>query len=69
MTPFGAPFSAVLLAWYDREAADLPWRARPGSPPDPGRAYLVWLSVGLLRGRIVAGLAGDMAALEDESAK
>ena len=44
MTPSGAPFSAVLLAWYDREAADLPWRARPGSPPDPGRAYLVWLS-------------------------
>lgn len=34
-----------------------------------GAAYLVWLSVGLLRGRIVAGLAGDMAALEDESAK
>lgn len=34
-----------------------------------GAAYLVWLSVGLLRGRIAAGLAGDMAALEDESAR
>ena len=39
-----APFAAVLLAWYDRAAADLPWRAPPGSPPDPTRAYSIWLS-------------------------
>ncbi|MFN8377701.1 MAG: A/G-specific adenine glycosylase [Anaerolineae bacterium] len=44
MTASGAPFSAVLLAWYDREAAEFPWRARPGSDPDPSRAYYVWLS-------------------------
>lgn len=44
MTASGAPFAAVLLAWYDREAADLPWRAPPGSEPDPSRAYCVWLS-------------------------
>ena len=34
-----------------------------------GVGYLVWLSVALLRGRVTAGLAGDMAALEDESGK
>ena len=44
MTGSGAPFAAVLLAWYDRQAAALPWRAPPGSPPDPARAYAVWLS-------------------------
>jgi A/G-specific adenine glycosylase len=30
-----------LLAWYDRHARVLPWRARPGEPADP---YRVWLS-------------------------
>lgn len=30
-----------LLAWYDRHARVLPWRARPGEPNDP---YRVWLS-------------------------
>ena len=34
-----------------------------------GVGYLVWLSVALLRGRVTAGLAGDMAALEDEPGK
>lgn len=33
-----APFAADLLAWFDRDAADLPWRTHP---PDP---YRVWLS-------------------------
>ena len=33
--------SARLLAWYDRHARVLPWRARPGEEPDP---YRVWLS-------------------------
>ncbi|MGM0583846.1 MAG: A/G-specific adenine glycosylase [Pseudomonadota bacterium] len=35
--------SAALLAWYDRHARALPWRAPPGSGarPDP---YRVWLS-------------------------
>jgi A/G-specific adenine glycosylase len=32
---------ATLLAWYDRNRRDLPWRARPGETPDP---YRVWLS-------------------------
>ena len=32
---------ALLLAWYDRHARVLPWRARPGEPSDP---YRVWLS-------------------------
>src|SRR5215475_3413273 len=30
-----------LLAWYDRHARTLPWRARPGERADP---YRVWLS-------------------------
>ncbi|MGF1629874.1 MAG: A/G-specific adenine glycosylase [Kiloniellaceae bacterium] len=36
-----------LLAWYDRHARTLPWRARPGDPPaDP---YRVWLSEVMLQ--------------------
>ena len=37
----GAETAATLLAWYDRERRDLPWRARRGRKPD---AYRVWLS-------------------------
>jgi A/G-specific adenine glycosylase len=33
--------SRKLLAWYDRHARVLPWRAAPGRQPDP---YHVWLS-------------------------
>lgn len=33
-----APFTAALLDWYDRSAADLPWRQAPAD------AYRVWLS-------------------------
>ena len=36
-----APDPAALLAWYDRHARVLPWRARRGERPDP---YRVWLS-------------------------
>ena len=37
-----------LLAWYDANARDLPWRVRPGAgpPPDP---YRVWLSEVMLQ--------------------
>jgi hypothetical protein len=28
-----------------------------------GSAYLIWLSVGLLRGKVRSGLAGDMAEM------
>ncbi|MCC6890043.1 MAG: A/G-specific adenine glycosylase [Hyphomicrobiales bacterium] len=37
----GAAQADDLLAWYDRHARVLPWRARPGEPVDP---YRVWLS-------------------------
>lgn len=41
------PVSDALLAWYDRHARDLPWRARPGAePPEP---YRVWLSEVMLQ--------------------
>jgi A/G-specific adenine glycosylase len=33
--------SDILLAWYDRHARRLPWRAPPGVRPEP---YHVWLS-------------------------
>jgi A/G-specific adenine glycosylase len=38
--------SARLLAWYDRHARRLPWRAPPGETPDP---YHVWLSEVMLQ--------------------
>jgi A/G-specific adenine glycosylase len=37
---------AALLAWYDREQRELPWRAAPGRPSD---AYRVWLSEVMLQ--------------------
>ncbi len=33
--------AALLLAWYDRERRELPWRSAPGEAADP---YRVWLS-------------------------
>jgi A/G-specific adenine glycosylase len=44
-------FRSALLAWYDVEARDLPWRLRPqgraeGARPDP---YAVWLSEVMLQ--------------------
>jgi A/G-specific adenine glycosylase len=45
---------SALLAWYDRQARDLPWRARPGDPlPDP---YRVWLSEVMLQQTTVAAV-------------
>ncbi len=42
----------ALLAWYDRHARVLPWRALPGTPsPDP---YRVWLSEVMLQQTTVA---------------
>jgi A/G-specific adenine glycosylase len=49
--PPAAPDPALLLEWYDRHRRDLPWRARPGSPPDP---YRVWLSEIMLQQTTVA---------------
>ncbi|MBC8049739.1 MAG: A/G-specific adenine glycosylase, partial [Chitinophagales bacterium] len=39
-------FQAALLAWYDRERRDFPWRAKPGEAADP---YRVWLSEVMLQ--------------------
>lgn len=46
-----APDPAALLAWYDRQRRDLPWRVAPGNRPDP---YLVWLSEIMLQQTTVA---------------
>ena len=44
--------AASLLHWYDANARDLPWRARPGAAaPDP---YRVWLSEVMLQQTQVA---------------
>jgi A/G-specific adenine glycosylase len=46
--------SVPLLAWYDKHARDLPWRARPGAnAPDP---YRVWLSEVMLQQTQVASV-------------
>ncbi len=46
--------SARVLAWYDRNRRDLPWRARPGEEPDP---YRVWLSEIMLQQTTVKAVA------------
>jgi A/G-specific adenine glycosylase len=47
--------SARLLAWYDRHARVLPWRAKKGEKADP---YRVWLSEIMLQQTTVQAVAG-----------
>ena len=52
--------ATALLAWYERHARTLPWRARPGEPaPDP---YPVWLSEVMLQQTTVAAVKDYFAA-------
>jgi A/G-specific adenine glycosylase len=44
----------LLLAWYDLNRRDLPWRAKPGEVCDP---YRVWLSEIMLQQTTVAAVA------------
>ncbi len=61
-TPRGKNLNAIapaLLAWYDKNARDLPWRVGPkarkaGARPDP---YAVWLSEIMLQQTTVATVA------------
>jgi A/G-specific adenine glycosylase len=46
--------AASLLAWYDREARALPWRAPPNTSQDP---YKVWLSEIMLQQTTVKAVA------------
>ncbi|MBI3707431.1 MAG: A/G-specific adenine glycosylase [Proteobacteria bacterium] len=48
-----AALSDLLLAWYDRHARVLPWRARRGQTPDP---YRVWLAEIMLQQTTVAAV-------------
>ena len=41
LRPAGPDTVDALLAWYDEERRDLPWRGAPGKRADP---YRVWLS-------------------------
>ena len=43
----------LLLAWYDRHARVLPWRAPPGATAEP---YVVWLSEIMLQQTTVAAV-------------
>jgi A/G-specific adenine glycosylase len=57
MTP-----AARLLDWYDANARELPWRAKPGETADP---YRVWLSEVMLQQTTVATVTphfGDFVA-------
>ncbi len=47
--------TAHLLAWYDRHARVLPWRAKKGERADP---YRVWLSEIMLQQTTVQAVAG-----------
>ena len=49
----GLDTSDDLLAWYDRERRDLPWRFPPGEAADP---YRVWLSEIMLQQTTVAAV-------------
>ncbi len=53
-----ASISDNLLAWYDRNARDLPWRVPPGAPlpDDPAWPYRVWLSEVMLQQTTVAAV-------------
>lgn len=53
-----AGLQASVLAWYDANRRDLPWRARPGEQPDP---YHVWLSEVMLQQTTVATVRGRYA--------
>ncbi len=50
-----SPDAATLLAWYDRNRRQLPWRAEAGEKPDP---YAVWLSEIMLQQTTVATVQG-----------
>ncbi len=52
-TDLPPPVPTRLLAWYDRHARSLPWRARPGKAADP---YHVWLSEVMLQQTTVAAV-------------
>ena len=52
-TPDPARLAGELLAWYDRHARLLPWRARPGETAEP---YRVWLSEIMLQQTTVAAV-------------
>ena len=51
--------STALLAWYDRERRDLPWRYAPGTKADP---YRVWLSEIMLQQTTVKAVVPYFAA-------
>lgn len=56
----GTPDPADLLAWYDRHARVLPWRARRGEKSDP---YRVWLSEIMLQQTTVKAVAPYFARI------
>lgn len=53
MSASAHPSPRALLAWYDRHRRSLPWRALPGTRPDP---YRVWLAEVMLQQTTVAAV-------------
>lgn len=64
MTASGETIASALLAWYDRHARALPWRAPPGAQPpvDDSWPYRVWLSEVMLQQTTVAAVKPYFAA-------
>ena len=60
MTASGENVASALLAWYDRHARALPWRAQSGAPPP--EPYRVWLSEVMLQQTTVAAVKPYFAA-------
>jgi len=54
--PDPGSIAPALLAWYDRNARALPWRAPPGA--SPAEPYRVWLAEVMLQQTTVAAAAG-----------
>ncbi len=55
----GEAIAGALLAWYDCDRRKLPWRAAPGTTPNP---YHVWLSEIMLQQTTVKAVAPRYAA-------
>jgi A/G-specific adenine glycosylase len=58
-SPQGESIPDALLAWYDREKRELPWRTAPHEAPDP---YRVWLSEIMLQQTTVKAVLPRYAA-------
>ena len=64
--PASGSIARAVLAWYDRERRELPWRAAPGEQPDP---YRVWLSEIMLQQTTVKAVLAALCPVPSPLAK